>query len=304
MGDLKLKGKKVLVTGGNGYLGKFLVKALMSEQAKVFILDRDGSPKDGFYVVDITNAEEVSLAIEEIKPEIIFHLASSLDRNRDFKMYQQVNEINHLGTFNLLMALKDIQYENFIFTSTSEIYGDNKPPFNENQIPKPVSQYSLTKVYAENLIQTFSNNFNKSFTILRLFNFYGENMSPNFFIPQMVEAFKTEKYFNMTKGEQKRDFLYVQDVIQALVLSAKESAAKNEIFNVCSGETTTLKQLAEEVKNSTKSECEIRFGAIPYRNNEVWKMVGDNSKIKKALNFEVKYNLTTGIKKLIENRTK
>lgn len=302
MGNLDLKGKKILVTGGSGYLGSFLVEALINEQANVMVIDREESPIAKTYLIDITDADAVKKTVTKIKPEIIFHLAASLNRNRDFEMFKQVNEVNHIGTFNLLFALKDTPYENFIFTSTSEIYGENDAPFREEQLPKPVSQYSLTKVYAENLIQTFSKNFNKNFTILRLFNFFGKNMPQNFFIPQMIDAIENETFFNMTKGEQKRDFLYVDDVIQALMSSAKIPQAKNEIFNVCSGTAATIKQLAEEVKNSTKSDCELRFGAIPYRENEIWNMVGDNTKIKRILNFDVKYNLALGIKQLIENK--
>ncbi|HHH53495.1 MAG TPA: NAD-dependent epimerase/dehydratase family protein [Bacteroidetes bacterium] len=300
MGEIKLKGKKILVTGGNGYLGSFLVGALKKELADVTVLDKEGLTTVGFFKVDITDEIAVKEAIDIIKPEIIFHLASSLDRNRDFMMYKKVNDINHLGTFNLLSALKDIHYDNFIFTSTSEVYGENKVPFHENQMPKPVSQYSLTKVYAENLIQTFSKTFNKNYTILRLFNFYGEDMPSNFFIPQMIDAFSNKKYFEMTKGEQKRDFLYIYDVIQALILSAKHPKAKNELFNVCSGKTATLRQLAEEVKSQMKSDCKIKYGAIPYRETEIWNMVGDNSKIKDTLNYEVKYDLAEGIKKLLK----
>ena len=300
MGKISLKDKKVLVTGGNGYLGRFLVEVLIDEHAKVSVIDREGETKDGFFKLDIVDEKAVKNAIDEIKPEIIFHLASSLDRNRDFDMYKKVNDINHIGTFNLLLALKDIPYENFLFTSTSEIYGENDTPFHEDQLPKPVSQYSLTKVYSEYLIQTFSKNFNKNYTILRLFNFFGRDMPTGFFIPQMIEAFKNKQYFNMTKGEQKRDFLFVEDVIDALILSAKNSAAHNEIFNVCSGKTSTLKQLAEEVKNKINSGCEIRYGAIPYREKEIWDMVGDNSKIKRVLNFKVKYDLPEGIEKIIK----
>ncbi len=292
--------KIVLVTGGNGYLGRYLVRALKNMNAKVCVIDKEGRDDDTFIKVDITDRKAVQDAVKKIKPQIVFHLASSLNRNRDFKEYKAVNEINHIGTFNLLYALKDIAYENFIFTSTSEIYGDNNAPFNEDQIPKPVSQYSLTKVYAENLIQTFSSNFGKNYTILRLFNFYGKNMPSNFFIPQMIDALKNKKWFDMTKGEQKRDFLYVDDVVQALLLSATKKAAQNETFNVCSGKTSTLKQLALEVKAKMKSECEIRFGAIQYRNNEVWNMVGDNSKIRQKLNFEVKYDLASGIGKILQ----
>lgn len=304
MGKIDLKGKRVLVTGGNGYLGKHLVTWLQKENAKVFVIDKIGVENNNSFIIDITNRQEVEDIVNEIQPEVIFHLAASLNRNRDFDQYDNINNINHFGTLNLLLALKEIPYLNFIFTSTSEIYGDNIAPFHEGQIPFPVSPYSLTKVHSENLVSTFSKTYNKNFTILRLFNFFGKNMPLEFFIPQMITSLKKESFFEMTFGEQKRDFLYVDDIIQAMILSATKREAYNETFNVCSGTSSTLKQLVIEIKNELKSSCEIKFGAIPYRKKEIWNMVGDNTKIKNILGFKVKYDLRAGIVKILEEKIK
>jgi nucleoside-diphosphate-sugar epimerase len=115
----------------------------------------------------------------------------------------------------------------------------------------------------------------------------------------MIQAFQKKAVFEMTEGAQKLHFLYVEDVIQALLLSAKSEKALNETFNVCSGQAVSLKQLATEIKRTMKSDCEIRFGALPYRENEVWNMVGDNTKIKKALGFKIGYSLSEAIEQLI-----
>ena len=299
MDKLDLEGKRVLVTGGCGYLGKHLVKALENEQAIVFIIDRVEHTADQYYNVDITNRKDIDEAIRKIQPEIVFHLAASLVRDRNFDRFDHINNVNHNGTLNLLLALKDIPYHNFIFTSTSEIYGSNIPPFNEEQIPQAASPYSLTKIYAEQLINNFSTIYNKPFTILRLFNFFGKDMPSGFFIPQLIESFKNSSTFEMTEGEQKRDFLYVDDVVNAMILSAEQNSVQNEIFNVCSGTAVSLKQLATEINIKVNSGCKIKFGALPYRENEVWNMVGNNTKIKDLLGFKVKYELKEAINKLI-----
>jgi len=294
-----MKEKKVLVTGGNGYLGKFLVEELKKEGAQVFVIDKSILGKENEFAVDITDANEVEMLIKKIQPEIVFHLAASLNRERNFDNFDLINKINHQGTFNLLNALKDIPYDNFIFTSTSEIYGDNQAPFHEKQIPDPASPYSLTKIYAENLIRTFSKLNNKSYTILRLFNFFGKGMPKQFFIPQMIDALQSKDSFDMTEGKQNRDFLYIEDVITGLLLCAQNKEVKNETYNLCSGKAVSLKELVVTIKEQLKSNCKINFGALPYRENEVWNMLGDNSKIKKNLGFEIKYNLVDAIKKII-----
>ncbi|MEA3446009.1 MAG: NAD-dependent epimerase/dehydratase family protein [Bacteroidota bacterium] len=299
MGEIDIKDKKVLITGGNGYLGRHLAISLREAGSMVFIMDKNGDEtSENTFILDITDRELLTKTIHKIQPHIVFHLAASLNRDRNFVSFDEIHSINFDGTLNLLLALQNVDYENFIFASTSEIYGSNEAPFIESQIPDPASPYSLTKVFSENLIKTFSKTYNKKFTILRIFNFFGKGMSPQFFIPQMINSLRSNISFEMTEGEQKRDFLYLDDLLEAMLLSASHTA-RNETFNLCSGEAVSLKQLVLEMKLKLNSKSEIVFGALPYRNNEVWNMVGENTKIKEAIGFVPKYNLGKGIEQLI-----
>ncbi|MFT6699269.1 MAG: nucleoside-diphosphate-sugar epimerase [Porticoccaceae bacterium] len=300
MGIIDLKGKKILVVGGNGYLGKFLVKVLRENEADIFVISRNCEQSNSQFTVDITNFDETYKVIQKIKPDIVYHLAANISRNRDFSIYEEMSAVNVQGTLNILKSLEGID-AHFIFTSSSEIYGNNASPFHENQIPKPVSPYSLTKINAEMLVQTYSTNQSKKFTNLRVFNFYGESMPEGFFIPQMIQSLKKGEDFLMTKGEQVRDFLYVGDVVKALVLTAKNTSSYGETMNVCSGKGTKLSQLAAAVNTSMKTKAKIVLGAIPYRDNEVWEMIGDNSKIKKITGFEPKISIDKGIEIVINN---
>ncbi len=300
MGAINIKNKRVLVTGGNGYLGSFLVKALEKENANVFVVSRNSELLYNHFAVDITDFDAIHKVVQEIQPDIVFHLAANISRNRDFAIYTDMAKVNVTGTLNVLQALQNLD-AHFIFTSSSEIYGNNKSPFHENQLPKPVSPYSLSKINAEMLIQTYCLNHNKKFTNLRIFNFYGEHMPEDFFIPQMINSLKREEDFLMTKGEQTRDFLYVDDVVQALLLTAKNTNSYNETMNVCSGKGTKLSELAAAVNERMNTKAKIILGAIPYRDNEVWEMIGDNSKIKQKLGFEPQVNLENGIKRVLHN---
>jgi nucleoside-diphosphate-sugar epimerase len=300
MGIIDLKGKKILVVGGNGYLGKFLVKVLRENEADIFVISRNCEQSNSQFTVDITNFDETYKVIQKIKPDIVYHLAANISRNRDFTIYKEMATVNVQGTLNILKSLEGID-AHFIFTSSSEIYGNNASPFHENQIPTPVSPYSLTKINAEMLVQTYSTNQSKKFTNLRVFNFYGESMPEGFFIPQMIQSLKKGEDFLMTKGEQVRDFLYVGDVVKALVLTAKNTSSYGETMNVCSGKGTKLSQLAAAVNTAMKTKAKIVLGAIPYRDNEVWEMIGDNSKIKKITDFEPKISIDKGIEIVINN---
>jgi len=296
-----LKGKKILVTGGNGYLGKNLVSALVKNDCELYILDKTSSGCPNEIIADLTDQEQIKSIVLDLKPNLIYHLAANLNRDRDFLNHDTVMNINYFGTLNLLNALKNVDYDNFIFTSSSEVYGANDVPFHEKMMPLPASPYSLSKACAEMAIQTFSELNAKKFTILRLFNFFGKQMPDNFFIPQLVNSLKTGEFFKMTKGEQSRDFLYVSDVIKAMILTATHTNALNQTFNVCSGVSITLKELVCMVKELTHSECSIQFGALPYRENEIWNMVGDPAKIKALLDFSPDYTIKEAISELILN---
>lgn len=300
MGKINLKNKKIVVVGGNGYLGRFLVKELQKQEAKVYILSRNIEVSNSQFSIDITNFDETFRVIQQIKPDIVYHLAANISRNRDFSIFQDMTEVNVQGTLNLLKSLENID-AHFIFTSTSEIYGNNTSPFHEDLIPNPVSPYSLTKINAEYLIQTYCNNQNIKYTILRVFNFYGENMPEGFFIPQMIQSLKRGEDFHMTKGEQIRDFLYVGDVVEALILTAKSKIVYGETMNLCSGKGTQLSQLAEAVNTTMKTDAKIILGAIPYRDSEVWEMIGDQSKIKQITGFEPKTSIEAGIEIVINH---
>jgi UDP-glucose 4-epimerase len=290
-----LKDKRILVTGGNGYLGSHLVAALKLSGAKVYVIDQVAGNSDNEYLLDINNSNQLQEVVEEVQPQIIYHLAAILNRERNFDRHDQTMHVNYYGTLNLLKALQNIGYSNFIFTSTSEVYGNNPAPFTENQLPDPCSPYSLSKIYAEQVIKTFSVLAEKNFTILRLFNFFGKNMPMGFFIPQLLHSLQHNIPFDMTGGEQIRDFLFVDDVISAMLLAATNHNSLNEVFNVCSGNGISLKKLALDVKNRFGNDSPINIGKLQYQLNEIWNMVGDYSKIKKSLGFKPQYTLAEAI---------
>ena len=104
----------------------------------------------------------------------------------------------------------------------------------------------------------------------------------------------------MTKGEQTRDFLYVKDVVSALTLVADNPLALNDTFNVCSGVGSSLASLAQHVNQKMGGSAKVKLGAIPYRDNEVWEMIGSANKIKDKLGFSAQYTIEDGLEKLIK----
>lgn len=304
MDIVNLKGKTVLVTGGNGFLGGYLLEALLEMGALVISIDKSSNPNGSrfkSFVVDILNEFELKDCIQKIEPQFIFHLAASLDRTRDFEKANTILEINLKGTINLLNALKTINYEKIIYISTSEVYGGSemKSPFKEESNFIPASPYALSKYCAEMAVRTFSEIYVKNYTILRLFNFFGNSMPKELFLAQLIEKLRMNQEFNMTKGEQIRDYVYVKDVVNALLLSASNKA-NNMVLNVCSGNGISIKEMAYETKNILKSEAKINLGALEYRTNEVWEMIGDAREIEKVLGWRPEFSFTEGLKDMIQ----
>ena len=187
------------------------------------------------FIADITNFEDTRI-IQQIKPDIVFHLAANISRNRDFSIYPNMLAVNVQGTLNVIQSLKGLD-AHFIFTSSSEIYGNNESPFHEEQTPRPVSPYSLSKSSAELLIETYAKNNPLKYTILRVFNFFGEGMPEDFYstddkIVERGELFNDQRRTNS-------DFLYVGGVVNALVLTASHSKSYGETLNVCGGKGTS-----------------------------------------------------------------
>jgi len=295
-----LKNKRILVTGGSGYLGQHLIRSLQNEGALVFNISFGCEPSEFDFDIDITRFEDLKSAVKKINPQFIYHLAASLDRSRGLEKFDEVMKVNLMGTSNLLKALESMDYQNFIFTSSSEVYGNRPSPLLESMELDPVSPYSMSKVFGEMLLKAHSQLNKHNYTILRLFNFYGSGMPESFFIPQMVQTLMRGESFEMTSGEQRRDFIHVDDVVRALILCGNNSNAHLQTFNVCSGKGVQLRQLAQLVASNLNQLQSLKIGALPYRENEVWEMVGDSKKIERELGFKAEISLVQGIKSLIE----
>jgi len=285
-----LNRKDIVITGGGGYLGSRLGQKLMTSQNRVILLDLTFNELAGQLceknsnmmkaTVDLTKSDEVKAFFKDTDPCLIFHFAALLDRRRDFSLFSKMCQVNVQGTFNLLDALSDKAYINFIYASSSEVYGSlNTSPFNENMRPDPVSPYSLTKYMAEETIRTYSAIHAKPFTIFRLFNLIGPDMPESFFVNELINKLKRDEVFHMTAGEQIRDFVYIEDALNVIKSLSETAACIAETINICSGKGVAVKDVALTVARLLNKTDKLGVGDIPYRNNEVWEMIGDASKL-------------------------
>jgi len=279
---------RVLITGGGGYLGAKLAERLVKSGCELFLTDIRfneiskalGERHKNIHLktLDLRRKLDVSDVCRNISPDVIFHFASLIDRSRDFAIYESLYDVNVQGTLNLLEGLRSVQYKDLYFSSTSEVYGNwLGEPFREDIVLHPASPYSLTKVFCENTVGLFSEINDKSYKIFRIFNYCGKDMPDTTFIGQMLDAYKRGLLFEMTEGEQTRDILFIDDLLDQ-ILFVTEADSNFRIFNICSGQSFKMRDVAREFKIITQNT--FRYACcLPYRKNEVWVTRGDNSRL-------------------------
>ena len=303
-----IKNKKILVTGGTGQIGSFLVEELVKKEANVFVIGRNKknlkeinvlvkSKKVTFLECDLTNNNRIK-KIKNILKEIdlLIHLSSDLSEvktnlidNAHFSINLNIN-----GTINLLPHL--IKLKGIIYSSSTAVYGNTKEKkTNEENTTNPVSFYGCGKLGAEKYLNIFCN-FNKiPLTILRYSSVYGPRNRTNQVIPIFIKkALENKTIILYKKGKTVRDFIYISDIINATIKVITNN--QEGIFNIGSGDKTTMYQLAKKIIKLTNSKSKISFRESL---NEI-NFVSDSKKAKIKLKFSTKINLDKGLLKEIE----
>ena len=294
----------VLITGAEGFIGSHLSARLVKEGARVSALVRPGADlsrlsaledKMSINSLDIREIEQVEEFVATVRPQRIFHLAAITDVNRDWKSVPLVTEVNLGGTINLLQALSSIDYEICITTCTAEAYGRNPAPFKENMPLDPISPYSFSKAAATAFCRMAAASLGASVRVLRLFLVYGPGQGEERFLPQLIKAALTGSPFKMTAGEQTREYTYIDDVIEGLLMAAAKGRGEGEVYNLGSGQEISLKDLVEKLGEITGRKVKLDRDVLSYRENEIWRFLGDNHRAYDSLCWKVKTPLEIGL---------
>ena len=267
--NIQITKKKILVTGGAGFIGSNLTEALLELNNKVICLDNFATGKKENIVPfltnpnytliegDIRNISDCKLAVKDV--DYVLHQAALGSVPRSIKDPITSNEVNVTGFLNMLIASRDSGVQRFIYAASSSTYGDSESlPKVEDKIGKPLSPYAITKYVNELYADVFSKTYGLETIGLRYFNVFGRKQDPNgayaAVIPKFVSQFMAgESPVINGDGEFSRDFTYIDNVIQANLLSitTKNKEAINTVYNVAFGERNTLKDLVEILKENS-----------------------------------------------------
>ena len=307
----------ILVTGGAGFIGSHLVDRLIYADAEVTVLDSLDTGKmenvvqhkqsDNFHFIkgDVRNFSLVKQLVKDV--DAVFNLAAIASVQRSVEDPLLVNEVNVIGTLNLLKASLDSDVKRFIQTSSAAVYGDAPIlPVREDFNPMPLSPYAVSKLAAENYARVFSKVYGLETVCLRYFNVYGPRQANNpysgaitIFVNDLLDN-RAPKIFG--DGKQKRDFVFVEDVVSATILALTEKKAVGETFNIASGKATTINKIVQILQKLTGKEKLKPVHEAP-REGDIRYSYASIEKARTRLGFEPMFSFEKGLRELVNHVT-
>ncbi len=304
-----LKNKRILITGGSGFIPSHLVRRLVNGGAEVAIITKYNSIIDNIRLVDIWDKVHVIEAdirnidslkqIADYKPQVVYHFAAYNHVGDSFMHVSEALDCNVKGTANVIDAYDD--YERFIYISTSESYGDQpQVPFKEEMTPRPVSPYSVGKYAGELYCRMKMENMKKPIVLLRPFNAFGPYQSPRAIISEIIRDCLLGKTIRSTEGKQTRDFNYIANLVDGFILAGESDRAIGQLINLGSGREISIKDLILMIHKQTHSSSELKIGDLEYRPTEIWRMVAANDRAKDLLHWTPKVSFEEGLRHTIK----
>ena len=316
--------RKILVTGGAGFIGSNLTEELLNHGHRITVLDNFVTGKIEnllpllekypetltLQVGDIRNLTDCQKAVKGI--EYVFHEAALGSVPRSIKDPLTSNEINVSGFLNMLVASREAKVKRFIYAASSSTYGDSKSlPKLEDVIGRPLSPYAITKYVNELYADVFSRTYGMECIGLRYFNVFGRRQDTNGAYAAVIPLF-VKKLMNHESpvingdGEYSRDFTYVDNVVQMNLLAMETSnpEALNQVYNTASGERTTLNQLVRYLKEYL-SEFDTRISNVevlhgPPRVGDIPHSLANIDKARSLLKYHPQLSMKQGLKEAIK----
>jgi UDP-glucuronate 4-epimerase len=311
--------KNIIVTGGAGFIGSHLVDYLLAENSwHVTVIDDFNdfyspeikrqnisahleNPNFTLFEADIRDAESLRTIFENRKSDCIVHLAARAGVRPSLSEPKLYAETNINGTLNLLELAREFGVKQFVFASSSSVYGMNaKIPFSEeDKVSNPISPYAATKAAGELLCHTFSHLYNIRTICLRFFTVYGARQRPDLaihYFSKLITEGKPIPVFG--DGKTRRDYTYIDDIIQGVRAAIDFDQSKHEIFNLGESETTELSTLISLLEKSLEKTALI--DRKPTQPGDVPLTFSDISKATKMLNYNPETKIEDGIRKFVD----
>ncbi len=306
-------GKRVLVTGGAGFIGSHLVEKLLNLQASVSVIDimlcgnkiahLEGNKNLRIYKADVTDLQAITPFFDG--QDIVFHMAAvvGVEETQD----EPVNLLNVEvgGTANVIALAAKNKVHRFIFASSSEVYGDSAEPMKEDGPFNPKSTYALAKLIGEHYCKAYYKKYGLEYTVLRYFNSYGPRQDERFVLSRFItRALNGHELHIYGDGTQTRDFTYIDDSVHMTLLAGAMVTGINQIFNFGTGRAVSINTLADLVLQKLGLKDRVPVKHVDYdhrrtREIEVFHRLANVDLAEKLLGYRPLIDLETGIEKCI-----
>jgi NAD dependent epimerase/dehydratase len=311
-----LKGKRVLITGADGFIGSHLTERLLDEgcDVRAFVyynsfnswgwldhLQKDKKSRLEIFSGDIRDPNGVRTSMEGI--DVVFHLAALIAIPFSYHSPDSYIDTNVKGTLNIVQAARDMKVSRVLITSTSEVYGTAQyVPINETHPRQPQSPYSASKIGADCIAESFYRSFNQPVTIVRPFNTYGPRQSARAVIPTIItQLLNGAKMLKLGDVRPTRDLVFVKDTVEGFLAIAQADSLIGEDVNIATQTEISVRDLALELIRQLNPNAEIEQEDQRLRpeKSEVFRLLGSNEKLRAATQWKPVYSLADGLKETV-----
>jgi len=295
--------KKILVAGGRGFIGAALCLRLAELGAEVLSLSlrnfsrQSDQEKIEQVVADIGDPGSLDRALSGRSFDYVFNAGGYIDHASFFGGGLRVIHSHYSGVLNLINACGP-RIKRFVQIGSSDEYGNQPAPQREDLREAPISPYSAAKTGVTHLIQAMSKTEGYTGVVIRFFLVYGPGQADNRFIPQIIKGCLDGRKFPTSQGRQLRDFCYISDAVDGLLLAALRPEAVGRVINIASGNPVSIREVIEKIVQIVGTG-QPEFGAYPYRPGENMRLYADVTLARKLLGWSASISLDEGLRKTI-----
>jgi UDP-glucose 4-epimerase len=304
--------KKIVVTGGSGFLGHHLIKALLEAGYEVKNIDlkefpQHDSVKDLKVRTVIGDVRDLKLMEKELAgADLVFHLASLIEAGESVKHPGKFVDYNVVGMLHVLEAMRTNKVKNFIFSSSAAVYGEPvQVPIKEDDRTIPINPYGMTKLAMEGLLSSYVSSFRFSGVALRYFNLYGteeHHVPETHAIPRFIEQiYQDQEVTVWGSGEHQRDYIHIRDIVDAHLKAIKlveEKPQEYHYLNLSTEQPASVLELVKIIEQAMSKKANVKH--FPPRPGDPLLLYADASKARATLGWEPQVKLEDGLKEVVE----
>ncbi len=298
----------VLVTGGTGFIGSHLVHALVERGLEVHVLHRKTSAftrlagvaeRVSLWQAELSDGAALARLCTELRPRTVFHLAGDTGMrflDRELSQLRASAAENVQGGLELVLALRAAGSVRVLVRAGGiEEYGRGPTPYRETQREAPVSPYSASQVALTHYLQMLQPSLDFEAVSVRPALIYGPAQSEGFFVPALIRACLAGRDFAMTTGQQVRDLVFVDDLVDALLLAATTPGLAGEVLNLGAGQPQVLLEVARAIVRLSQASIALQVGAVPARASEIERQLLDSARAAERLGWRAETALEDGL---------